>query len=190
MTRRLLPLAVVLALTLCHSTIARGQEQDAASGRTAVVPLRVEVAISRYQGDELVGSRPYVLAVTAGVAESSLELHDRVPVPVGPANAGPDGVSRPLPFNYEMVGTQISCFARTRGDGRFEVHVSIDESSIVGYDRTSTDLSAVPYPPVSRSFHSSNTLVLGDGQSRRFLAAADPVTGETIRVDVTLTVLD
>lgn len=106
-----------------------------------------------------------------------------------PGNRSPGGVSRPLPFNYETVGTQISCMARTRGDGRFEVHVSIDESSVVGYDRTATDLPAGPYPPVFRSFHSSNTRVLGDGQSRRFLAAADPVTGETIRVDVTLTVL-
>ena len=189
MTRRIMLVAVVLALTLCHSTIARGQEQDAASGRTAIVPLSVEVAISRYQADEPVGSRPYVLAVTAGVGESSLELNDRVPVPVGPANAGPDGVRRPVSFNYATVGTQISCMARTRGDGRFEVNVSIYESSVVGYDRTATDLPAVPYPPVFRSFQSSNTLVLRDGESRQFLAAADPVTGETIRVDVTLTVL-
>jgi hypothetical protein len=32
--------------------------------------------------------------------------------------------------------------------------------------------------------------VLRDGQSRQYLAAADRISGENIRVDVTLTVLD
>ena len=48
----------------------------------------------------------------------------------------------------------------------------------------------MPYPPVFRSFQSNNALALRDGQSQQYVAAADPVTGETIRVDVTLTVLD
>ena len=48
----------------------------------------------------------------------------------------------------------------------------------------------VSYPAVFRSFDSDNTLVLRDGQTRQYVAAADPVSGETIRVDVTLTVLD
>ena len=47
-----------------------------------------------------------------------------------------------------------------------------------------------PGVPVFRSFGSSNTLVLRDGQSRQYTAAADRVTGESIRVDVALTVLD
>ena len=47
-----------------------------------------------------------------------------------------------------------------------------------------------PGVPVFRSFESSNTLVLRDGQSRQYTAAADRVTGESIRVDVALTVLD
>ena len=186
MTTRLMPLAAVPTLLLALPIAPQAQAPDGA----AVVPLSVEVRISRYQGDELVGSRPYVLAVTAGVGDSSLRLNDRVPVPVGQPNVGPDGVPRPVPFNYEMVGTQIGCFALPRGDGRFEVNVSIDESSVAGADRNSTDLSAVSYPPVFRSFESNNTLVLRDGQSRQYLAAADPVSGETIRIDVTLTVLE
>ena len=186
MIGRLVPLAVVLALILASPIEPQAQAPDV----TDAVPLSVEVRISRYQGDELVGSRPYVLAVTAGVDDSSLRLNDRVPVPVGQPNVGPDGVPRPVVFNYEMVGTRIVCFALPRGDGRFEVNVSIDESSVAGADRASTDLSAASYPPVFRSFESHNRLVLRDGQSRQYLAAADPVTGETIRVDVTLTVLE
>ena len=186
MTGKLIPLAVIPTLILALPVAPQAQAPDG----TDAVPLSVEVRISRYQGDELAGSRPYVLAVTAGGAESSLELDDRVPVPVGPANVGPDGVSRPVSFNYESVGTLIGCFAINRGDGRFEVSVHVRESSVGGDDRTTADASLVSYPAVFRSFNSNNTLVLRDGQTRQYVAAADPVSGETIRVDVTLTVLD
>ena len=191
MTGRFMPLAIVLALTfLPAATTATGQEQDGAPGRPAAVPLRVEVTISRHQGDELVSSRPYVLAVTAGGGGGSLRFDDRVPVPAFSFGAGPDGVSGPVGFNHEIVGTHIESVARRSSAGRFEVTVIVEESSVDGNDLTSTDASGAPYPPVYRSFGSENTLVLRDGQSRQYVVAADPITGETIRVDVTLTVLD
>ena len=188
MTARSVLLAVVLTLALFPATTARAQEQT--PGATDAVSLSVDVTISRYQGEELTGSRPYTLSVIAGGGLATLGLDDRVPVPAGPLSAGPDGVSRPVGFTNEMVGTLIECIARSRGDGRYEVSVEVQESFVVGADRTSTDVAAVPYPPVFRSFHSNNALVLRDGQSQQYMAAADPVTGETIRVDVTLTVLE
>ena len=190
MTRRLMPLALVLALMFVSGTAVRAQDQDQASAASDAVSLSVEVTISRYRGDELIGSLPYMLSVTAGSRPSTLQLNDRVPVPVGLLNAGPDGVSRPRSFNYERVGTRIDCGARTLGDGRYEVNVVIDESSVDGDDQTSTDASVVSYPPAFRSFESNNTVVLRDGQSRQYLAAADRLSGETIRVDIALTVLD
>ena len=188
MTMRLMPLAVAIALVLASSIAPRAQDQ--APEITDAVPLSVEVRISRYQGDRLVSSRPYVLAVTAGGGEGSVGLSDRVPVPTGPPSVGPDGMSRPVGFDYEIVGTQIGCLAQTRGDGRYEVFVDVQDTSVGGADRTSADAGLVSYPPVFLAFQSNNTLVLRDGQSRQYVAAANPVTGETIRVDVTLTVLD
>jgi hypothetical protein len=43
--------------------------------------------------------------------------------------------------------------------------------------------------PVFRSFRSTNTLVLRDGQTRQFTAATDRVSGEVVRIDVTLNVV-
>ena len=43
--------------------------------------------------------------------------------------------------------------------------------------------------PVFRSYQSTNTLVLKDGQSREFTAATDRVSGEVIRIAVTLRVV-
>ncbi len=88
------------------------------------------------------------------------------------------------------MGTQIDSFARSVGDDRYKVTVIIEESSVYGEDATSVETFKAPGVPVFRSFESSNTLVLRDGQSRQYMAAADRVTGESIRVDVALTVLD
>ncbi len=72
----------------------------------------------------------------------------------------------------------------------YKVTVIIAESSVYGEDATSMKAFRAPGVPVYRSFESSNTLVLRDGQSRQHTAAVDRVTGEIIRADVTLTVLD
>jgi hypothetical protein len=43
--------------------------------------------------------------------------------------------------------------------------------------------------PTFRSFRSSNVVVLKDGQSTEFAAATDKISGEVVKVDVTLTVV-
>jgi hypothetical protein len=43
--------------------------------------------------------------------------------------------------------------------------------------------------PVFRNFKTRTTLLLRDGQSRQFTAATDRVSGETVRIDVTLRVV-
>lgn len=172
MIRKGWPLAVVVALTL-----ARGADvlaQSPPPEEADAVPLRVEVTISRHQDDESTGSRPYVLAVVAereGGARSFVQVN---------AN-----LAEPSELRGQGDGTGITCTARILGAGRYLVTVMIEESSI---DRRSIDTA--PVSAVFLSFTSDNTLVLRDGQSRRYAAAVDRVTGETIQVDVTLTVLD
>ena len=43
--------------------------------------------------------------------------------------------------------------------------------------------------PFVRTFLTSNSLILKDGQSRQYTTAADRVTGELVKVDVTLKVV-
>ena len=141
------------------------------------VNLSVEVAISRYQEDELVSRLPYVLSFTSGGDRSSLSLDANVPLMEGR-------------MSHRPVGTRIDAFARRADDYRYAVTVEIEESSILGDGETSMEAIRAPGAPVLSSFASINTLVLRDGQSHRYTAAADRVTGENVRVDVTLTVLD
>lgn len=142
-----------------------------------VVNLRVEVAISRYRGDEQVSRLPYVLSFTSRGDRSSLSVDADVPL-------------RESRMSHRSVGTRIGAFARGAGDGRYAVTVDVEESSILDDGETAMEAILLPGAAVFDSFTSLNTLVLRDGQSHRYAAAADRVTGETVRVDVTLTVLD
>ena len=157
--------------------------------------LSVEVTISRYRGDELVGRWPYVLAVTARERSpgpvASLRVGGNVPL-LTPMGGPVVAAGQPMPRTIanQLVEVAIDCSARMVGDGRHEIRVSIGEISIGGEEQPSAGTLRAPDTPFVREFSSENTLVLRDGQSRQYLAAADPVSGETIRVDVTLTVVD
>ena len=152
-----------------------------------LTPIDVEIVISRYQGDKKVSSLPYFLAVNAGerAQETKLRMGANVPVPTttfAPA-AKPDNAL--VSYNYQSVGTNIDCSARPLGDGRFVVTIMVNERSVV---QQPGDAGGVTGAPVIRTFESQNNLVLRDGQTRQFTAATDRVTGEVMKVDVTLKV--
>ena len=195
-------LSIVLVTALLGATPARAQEPkpapapapaptaqpDAAKRETPgpLVPLDIQVVVNRYQGDKRVSSLPYSLAVNANDrAVSSLRMGARVPVVGTPPGSTPN---TPVLVNYENVGTNIDCFARTTEDGRFQVNITIEDSSVYQNVEGAVAPTAAGRP-VMRSFRSTNTLVLRDGQARQFSAATDRVNGEVVRIEVTLRVV-
>jgi hypothetical protein len=87
------------------------------------------------------------------------------------------------------VGTNIDGAATALDDGRYEVTITINESSVVTDQQ---DLKGTPGSdayPVFRSYQSTNTLFVKDGQTVQFTAASDRVSGEVVRVEVKLTVV-
>ena len=158
----------------------------------AIIPLDIEVVISRYLNNKVISSLPYSLAVNAsrGQDKTSLRMGANVPVPTtftqvqGTADGKPSGNVNPLvSYNYQDIGTNIDCSARPLGDGRFVVNITVGERSVA---QGANLAGAVQGAPVIRNFSASNNLVLRDGQTRQFTAAADRVTGEVMKVDVTL----
>lgn len=142
--------------------------------------------VNRYQGDKRVSSLPYSLAVNANDRTvSSLRMGARVPVVGTPPGSAPN---TPVLVNYENVGTNIDCFAHTTEDGRFQVNLTIEDSSVYQNVEGAVAPTAAGRP-VMRSFRSANTLVLRDGQARQFSAATDRVNGEVVRIEVTLRVV-
>jgi hypothetical protein len=151
-------------------------------------PLEVQVVVSRYAGEKRISSMPFVLTVNAvgssqllGVAENArLRMGSRVP-----------GLSGG-PVDEVYIGTNIDCRARSMGDGRFELSVSIEDFSLAT-DGPVPATGTIPVTPsgrpIVRSFTSSQNLILRNGESRQFTAATDRVSGETVRIDVTMKVV-
>jgi hypothetical protein len=145
-----------------------------ASGKTPV-PLKVLVVISRYEGDKKVSNLPYTIAVTANDRPGSLRMGSRIPIPSQNGSVGPG-------FTYQDVGTNIDCSAVSVDENRFKVDVSVSDSSVM--ERRAGDGGI----PTLRNLFINNTVVLKDGQSAQFTSAADKMTGEVVKVDVTLSV--
>ena len=206
---------LVAALTLGAVDTARGQDDAAKKNEQAaeaakerdqgkaqavrddlqrLVPLSVDVMVTRYQGDKKISSMPYMLAVNANklgqAGPALLRMGARVPVPTiaaPPGNpAGPAG-PMPGPVNYQDIGTNIDCTAKVVDQG-FELRISVSDTSVYANIQDNAT-PTVGNMPVFRSYQSTNTLVLKDGQSREFTAATDRVSGEVIRIGVTLRVV-
>ncbi len=196
----LLPFRLALVLALAASVPARAQEsKPPAESKTAttpqstgsavgpLVPLDVQVVVSRYQGEKKVSSLPYALAVNANDrATSSIRMGTEVPVVTNSVVSG--GPKPPSVVNYKAIGTNIDCFARTMEDGRFQVNITVEDAWV--YENAATTVSpSQAGQPVMRSFKSTNTLVMRDGQTRQFTTATDRVNGEVVRIEVTVRVV-
>jgi type II secretory pathway component HofQ len=192
-TKQLPTLALVFVFALASPTIVRAQDKPAAPAPkppAPSVPVKVTVVISRSQGEKKISSMPYTLSLTGNHA--NLRLGTQVPVNMNMMPAAPkteDGKSIPQigSIQYRDVGTNIDCQVSTLDDGRFTLNLTVDDSSVYA------DEQALPGStrgnPSFRSFRASNSMILKDGQTGQFTSATDKVTGETVRVDVTLTVV-
>jgi hypothetical protein len=174
-------------------------EREFVQKRDRIIPLDVEIVISRYQGDKKVSSLPYSLTVNAPWQNSvnlnlapltQLRMGGQVPLPTTAPALGPDGkpvsgITGGGPVQYKDVGTDIDARGRwlETPPGSFEVWISVQEDAVATPQGT-----AATALPVIRTFRASNNLVLRDGQTRQFTAGADRITGEVVKVDVTLKV--
>lgn len=105
----------------------------------------------------------------------------------GPAAPTPPRPAQPMTsYSYRTAGTTIRCVASGGAGGEYQVSVSIDESSVLPGDQASRVGSSLDQLPVFRNIRSRNMLLLRDGQTRQYVAASDRVSGEVVRVDVTL----
>jgi hypothetical protein len=158
---------------------------------TTITPLKVRVVFSRYQGDKRVSTTPFEMSMRSDGAKAQLRMGNEVPVPF--VKVASDGKQTDPPagsfsFNYRHVGTNIDCSATPSADGRFRLDVFLEEVSIVADKSETPPTTALPGVPVFRTFRSVNTLLLKDAESTQFTLATDKLTGETIRVEVTLSV--
>ena len=157
--------------------------------------LRVELVVSRYQGDRKIGSAPYSLLVAASEERRSARVRMGVDVPIA-VTTGISPESGKLPatsYQYKNVGTNIDCWAEDRGAGLYVLNLGVENSSIYTAEGRSSgnpaEFGTTGDRPLFRSFNVTLTPVLRDGQTIQAVASTDPVSGEVVKIDVTLNVV-
>lgn len=151
--------------------------------RKAQTPLRLLIVFSRYQGEKKVSSMPYTLAVSAPGRPTRLRMGIQVPIQV-----------KDTP-QYRDVGNNLDCSAEPVDGGRFWVACTLEQSIVYSAEgdrrAAGSAIGEVPLSsvPLIRNFRSEANLTLRDGQTALLLAATDPVSGEVLKVDLTLDVM-
>lgn len=180
------------------------QAAQAASPSTAKpplesVPVQVDVVLTRWQGEKKISSLPFALITTAGRGGQGASIRMGVDVPVGSSTSnatqtsGVTNNTRAVETTktetvFRNVGTDIDSRVLRTDERTFEVYISVRDSAIFSSD-ASKPLTVIADPTAFRTFNASNTLPMVDGQTRLFGLATDKITGETMRVEVKLTVL-
>jgi hypothetical protein len=156
-----------------------------AQQKLALVPLKVQLVVSRHAGDKKISSLPYTLWVTSN-EQRTTSVRMGVQVPVPSSMITKEGVTTPS-YNYRDVGTNIDCQALGPVDGFFSLEIKLNDSS-VSFDakESGPTLKGIP---AFRNFTSNFHILVKDGQTAQYASATDPLSGETVKVDVTVNVL-
>ena len=179
MTRYLQTLTFVVVLAVPAMSTVRAQDKPAPPAKESteakgpIIPLKVQVVISRYQGEKKVSSMPYNLMLNAG-NHANLRMGATIPIAVSSGT------------QYKDVGTNIDCSSTALEDGRFLLAITVDDSSVYPDEQQSGGTKG---NPSFRSFRASNSTVLRNAETGQFTTATDKVSGETVKIDVTLTVM-
>ena len=185
-------LLVALAITASAWTATGAQDKPAAAPPAPApaaatgprIPLKVQFVLSRYLGEKKVSSLPYVLGVLSNAQTTNLRMGIQVPIATSIVKAETAFPS----YQYKDVGTNIDCQARDAGNGQYTLTVTVSDSSI-HLDTSKADgnkTQIVRDVPAFRSFHASFAMLLRDGQTMQYASATDPISGEVMRIDVTL----
>lgn len=171
--------ALLLLVCLACSTVLAAQENQKPKpdDRTpAVIPLRVQVVFTEYDGEKKVTSLPYTFTVNADERRarpgSQIRTGARIPVATGKEQ-----------FTYLDVGTNVDCSATLQDDGRYKLQMALERSSV------SPDAQAAGSNPILRTFRVDLNPVLKDGQSVESIVSTDPMNGHVYHVSVTLNVI-
>jgi hypothetical protein len=168
------------------SRAAKSSDGKALDTSKNIVPLKVTVVFTEYDGEKKLSSLPYALFLKAD--ENShfvgrVRMGVRVPIWTGGKESA---------IQYQDVGSNLDCFAQAAEDGRYMLDLSLERSSIYP---SSSEYPAgsrpdeQPHQPLVRQFRANLALMLRDGQTTQNTIATDPLNGHIVKVEVTLNVV-
>ena len=180
-------------LLLFMAPAAKSQDKPAAE-TTSPVSVKLQVVLSEYDGQKKISTLPYTIpaVLTDKFSSTSVRVGVRVPVSTSSKN-GESSVT------YIDIGTNIDCRTNRVADGRFNVDIKIDRSSLyVAFRDKEGNVQGKEWvsgerppgdQPMIQQFRGDIGLLLRDGQGSETTVATDPVTGRVLRVEAVLNVL-
>ncbi len=172
---------------------------DRLSERVSVGPtVRVGLVIARYQGEKKVASLPYTLVVGTGGPTTRMRMGVDTPIPVTSFAPSEPGAPKPVTsYQYKTVGTNVDCRVWERRrlseagqpETVYRVNLSVENSSVFSGPDARAAGGGVEGVPLFRRFETGIEVGLHDGQTLQTIASTDPVTGEVVKIDVTLNVV-
>jgi len=173
------------AKTAEPSRSARSSDAKVADTSKNIVPLKVTVVFTEYDGEKKLSSLSYALFLKADESSrffGKVRMGVRVPIWTGGKESA---------VQYQDVGSNLDCSAQVAEDGKYMLDLSLERSSIYP---NSSEYPAASRPeersqPLVRQFRANLALMLRDGQTTQNAIATDPLNGHIVKVDVTLNVV-
>jgi hypothetical protein len=159
----------------------------------ASATLRVQLVISRYQNDKKQASLPYTFLVGAKPSTNPggnrVRMRMGIDTPVPSVTYDESGKPKSTGIQYRNVGTNIDCWATDLTDGHYQLNLQVENSSAVAPGPGTSAREDLGGAPMFRRFETFIDPILRDGQTVQTVASTDPVTGEVVKIDVTLNVV-
>jgi hypothetical protein len=190
--------SALLVLSVPLLVSAQGTKApDAPENATAEAstPVKLQVVLSEYDGTKKIANLSYSmpLIVAGGKpsgAYSTLRIGVKVPVTTADSKTGGSQIQ------YIDVGTSIDARVAHADDGKYQVDLKVDRSSLyvtvrdpdgktVGREWSEGEPPPSDQPFV-RQYRGDVGMFLREGQPTEGTVATDPLTGHVFKVEVTL----
>ena len=171
------------AIALASTMALAGDPPEFETDEATETLLRLEVVMTRSQGDSVIARLPYSMLLNTGGANA--RVYGGIQLPIVVRHEGSNTMM------FKNAGGSVSARAWALADGRLKVDLSTELGGVYpanGEDpgKVADDAAAAP---VLRSFSTNATITLRDGQGMMLSDSADPISGETVRTEVTLHVV-
>jgi len=180
---------IAVAAVLLVALVTPGRAQEARpAGPVLQSPVRLQVVLSTYHDEKKLTSHPYTMTIhpdgTRNTASGSIRVGSQVPITTMSRQGGENTPLVPT-VQYKDVGTNIDCTVTWMDEGRYRLSLAVEDSSI----NTASGSGATGSHPAFKSFRTTDSIVLRDTQSAQFSTATDKLTGDVLKVEVTVNVV-
>jgi hypothetical protein len=185
---------MLFSLTILTPKIVSAQDKANTGEKNSAdfhpTALKAQIVFTEVEGDKKVKSMPYTMifanATGHGPDIAKLRVGSRVPL-----YTGKDGG-----LQYIDIGTNLDCRAERLDDGRYSLRLSLERSWVQADVQIpveqSTPTGGTPgqfKEPVIGQYKIDAMMIAREGQPVESTTATDPISGHTLKIDLTLTVL-